>query len=65
MAQYPNARISEFAARIGQGRANQGTAEMLDQVLSMLGNEELNSGRSKFFRTVVFYQDSRRKAQRY
>lgn len=44
--------------------SNSEVAGMLNQVLGQIGDEEYSRGRSKFLRAAVFYQDSRRRAQK-
>lgn len=65
MAEAPEVNDRPFAKPLGQARANQVTAEWLAQILSFVREEESKSGRSKFLRSTVFYQDSRRRAQEY
>ena len=65
MAQAPEVSDSEFAEPLGQGKANQVTARMLNEVLSLLGSGECHAGHSKFLRAAVFYQDGHGKAQRH
>ena len=51
--------------RLGQGRANQKAAGMVDSVLSIVNNKECTERLSKFLRAAVFYEDSRGRAQIY
>ena len=65
MSQAPEVRDSESAKPLGQGRANEETAGMLNQVLSIIGEEECSAGRSEFLRAAVFYVDNKGRVQRY
>jgi hypothetical protein len=65
MAKAPGVTNNSYLEPLGQSRANQTTSGMLKDVLGMICNGECESGASKFMREIVFYQDSRRRAQRY
>ena len=65
MAQAPEVSDSACAEPLGQGKANEVTAGMLNEVLSLLGSGECHAGLSDFLRAAVFYQDGDGEAQRY
>lgn len=65
MAQAPDVTTSESSEPLGKTRANQETASMLNEVLSIIGCAECHAGRRKFSRQAVFYQDSQGQARRY
>jgi len=66
MAEAPNVELSDtqFNHPLGQGRANQVTAGMLNEVLSIVADGERKIGASDVYRGAVFYQDGRNRAQR-
>ena len=65
MAEAPEVSDSQFAEPLGQGRANQVTAGMLETVLGIVADRERGRGASDVSRGAVFYQDGRGRAQRF
>ena len=64
MAEAPEVTDSQFAEHLGQGRANQVTAEWLQTILGIVADRERGRCASDVSREAVFYQDSRGRAQR-
>ena len=65
VAEAPEVTDSTVGEPLGQWRANQQAAGMLGEVLRGVAGRERRRGASDVCRDVVFYLDSRRKAQRY
>jgi hypothetical protein len=63
--EVPEASDSEIAEPLGQSRANRLAAQVLNQVLSTVGNRAYRKKRIKNLRFAVFYKNSRGRAERY